>query len=156
LTLCPLTSVPSDTGFPGSKGDGHGIFAGIDSTPFVRGTRALGEPVCEAEKVRLPKFGIAGSAALCDLDEAESFAFVDRGSDRMAIKPIFDEVSVCNGELPIVGPAVIGELDFYPCEHAVGRLAKNAVGIRAEHLYCARSELSVYLVSLPPAGNAHP
>jgi hypothetical protein len=156
LTLYPLASAPSDAGFPGGKGNSYGLFAGINSTPFVRGGSALGVPVRESEKVRLPEFSVSGSATFCDLNETESLAFVDRWSDRMAIETVVDKVSVCNWKLPIVGPAVIGELNFYPCEHAVGRLAKNAIRVGAEHFYCARSELSVYLVSVPPAGNTHP
>jgi hypothetical protein len=85
---------------------------------------------------RLAALRIPGASLLCDLDKAERNQLSDCARNRLAIDSVFDEVSVCAGQVSVFFrfEAVLSQLNFEPIQDLASGEAKDAIGGALLHL----------------------
>jgi hypothetical protein len=86
---------------------------GFDVAPLIGGLGIANRSVSQPEQIWATIFGIAGGAALGDFREAQCAQFADRWRYRMAMQSILNELIEGDGQISVVPPTVVCELDFH-------------------------------------------
>jgi hypothetical protein len=88
----------------------------------------------ESKQIGLAMLGIAATATLGDLDEAQRLGLPDGGRDGVVIDAIVDEVLLRDRQHPVLITAVIAQLDLDTGDHAMRRQAERTIGRGPQHL----------------------
>ncbi len=91
-----------------------GLLDGGDLPPFMGAVTvgAFGGSISQSEEVGQPPFRITCASFPCDLQEAESYRLPHGRRDSVPINTVSDEIIVGDGQLAVVGTAMVGMLDL--------------------------------------------
>jgi hypothetical protein len=109
------------TAYARSARERLGPFNGLDIAPIVGWTFNSRWPVGQPKQVRCAKFGIAGAAALGNLNKPERHAFPNSGTNCVAVNAVLMKVLIRDRQVAIVLAAVVRELDLEAIKHAARR-----------------------------------